>query len=464
MNQIEQEYKAIIIGTGQGGSPLARELANAGWKTAVIESHYVGGSCINYGCTPTKTMVASARVAYLARRAGDYGVSASEISVELKKVKQRKQDIVESFRNSGKRRLETTENLDLYFGRGRFLNSQDIEIKLNSGKKKLIRGKYIVINTGTETFIPDIPGLQSVDHLTSTSIMELEKVPEHLLIMGGGYIGLEFGQMFRRFGSQVTIIQRGSQLLSREDRDVAEEIATILQEDGIQVLLEADIKQVEQLNPSRIILKIHRNGKSEKVEGTHLLVAVGRRPATKSLGLENTGIDLDRRGNIRVNERLETSQEQVYAIGDVKGGPAFTHISYDDYRILRDRLLHGKNNTTSGRMVPYVVFTDPQLGRVGLSEKEAQQQGYDYKVAKMPMSHVARTLEVDETRGFMKVLVNNQNEHILGCAILGLEGGELMSMLQIAMMGNLPYTRLKDGIFAHPTLAESLNNLFISWV
>ncbi|UCF64441.1 MAG: FAD-dependent oxidoreductase, partial [bacterium] len=333
MNQIEQEYKAIIIGTGQGGSPLARELANAGWKTAVIESHYVGGSCINFGCTPTKTMVASARVAYLARRAGDYGVSASEISVELKKVKQRKQNIVESFRNSGRRRLETTENLDLYFGRGRFLNSQDIEIKLNSGKKKLIRGKYIVINTGTETFIPDIPGLQSIDHLTSSSIMELEKVPEHLLIMGGGYIGLEFGQMFRRFGSQVTIIQRGSQLLSREDRDVAEEIATILQEDGIQVLLEADIKQVEQLNPSRIILKIHRYGKSEKVEGTHLLVAVGRRPATKYLGLENTGIDLDRRGNIKVNERLETSQEQVYAIGDVKGGPAFTHISYDDYRI-----------------------------------------------------------------------------------------------------------------------------------
>ena len=464
MNQIDQEYKAIIIGTGQGGSPLAKELANAGWKTAVIESHHVGGSCINFGCTPTKTMVASARVAYLSRRAGDYGVSALEISVDLKKVKRRKQKIVESFRNSGRKGLETTENLDLYFGTGRFLTSQEIEIKFNSREKKVIRGNYIVINTGAETLIPGIAGLQSVNFLTSTSIMELERIPEHLLIMGGGYIGLEFGQMFRRFGSQVTIVQRGSQLLSREDQDVAEEITNIFREDGIQVILGADVTRVEQEDSSRLTLRIQRNGKSEQVEGTHLLVAVGRRPATAGLGLDNAGIERDNGGYIRVNERLETSLEQVFAIGDVKGGPAFTHISYDDYRILRDRLLNNRNTTTTGRMIPYTVFIDPQLGRVGLSEKEAQQAGYDYKVAKMPMSYVARALEVDETRGFLKVLVDKHTEQILGCAIIGLEGGEMMSMLQIAMMGNLPYTRLKEGIFAHPTLAESLNNVFASWV
>jgi pyruvate/2-oxoglutarate dehydrogenase complex dihydrolipoamide dehydrogenase (E3) component len=299
-----------------------------------------------------------------------------------------------------------------------------------------------------------------VPFLTSTSIMELDAVPEHLLVLGGGFIGLEFAQMFRRYGSAVTIIQRGAQLAPKEDADVAAEIATIFREDGITVLLETQTIRAARSGDGGIALTVRGPEDERTLTGSHLLVSAGRTPNTDALDPAAAGITLDRRGYLPVNERLETNVPGIYAIGDVNGGPAFTHISYDDFRILRANLLHGGSETTTGRLVPNTVFIDPQLGRVGLSEREAREQGKNIHVAKLPMTSVARALEMDETRGFMKAVVDAESDRILGCAILGVEGGEVMAAVQVAMMGNLPYTALKDGVFAHPTLAESLNNLF----
>ena len=461
-NETFEEYKAVIIGTGQAGKPLATALANAGWKTAVVESGHVGGSCINVGCTPTKTMVASARVAYLARRAAEYGVNTGTVSVDMARVRERKQNIVEMFRGGSQRGLERTDNLELIFGKASFVDSHAVEVQLNSGGNRRLSAEKIFINTGARPVVPAIPGLDEVPFLDSSTIMEMDTLPEHLLVMGGGYIGLEFGQMFRRFGSEVTIIQRDDQLLSREDPDVAEEVRKILYEDGIEVHLNAEVLGARAGSDNGgVELEFQTPSERTKVLGSHLLVGVGRAPNTEGLNLEAAGIATDARGFIKANERLETNVSGVYALGDVNGGPAFTHISYDDYRIVRANILEGGDATVNGRLVPYTVFIDPQLGRVGLSEKEARKQGLSIRVAKLPMSHVAKALEFDETRGFMKAVVDAETDQILGCAVLGVEGGEVMSVIQMAMMGNVPYTRIRDGVFAHPTLAESLNNLFM---
>jgi len=335
-------------------------------------------------------------------------------------------------------------------------------VATNGGDVLHLVADKIFINTGAHPLVPPIEGLDKVPRLDSTSIMELTKLPEHLLVMGGGYIGLEFGQMFRRFGSQVTIIQRGGQLLSREDPDVAEELKKILEEDGIRVLVGTEVTRAERAGAERIRLHARRDGEELLLEGSSLLIAVGRVPESASLNLGAAGIQPDKEGFIPVNERLETSVPGIFAMGDVKRGPAFTHTSYDDFRILRTNLLERGKATTKGRLVPYTVFTDPQLGRVGLSEEEARREGRNFRVAKMPMSSVARAIELDETRGFIKAIVDPESEKILGCAVLGVEGGEIMSMLEIAMIGQLSYKRLKEGIFAHPTLAECLNNLFAS--
>ena len=455
-------YDAIIIGAGQAGGPLAGEFARAGWKTALVEREHVGGTCVNEGCTPTKTMVASARVAYLARRAADYGVETGPVTIDMRKVRQRKRDIVESFRGGSRRRIESTEGLDLMMGEGRFSGPKTIEVRLNDGGTRRLEADTIVINTGTRARIPSLPGLDTAPYRDSTSIMELDAVPEHLLIIGGGYIGLEFGQMFRRFGSHVTIVQRGAKLLTREDPDVAEEVAAILREDGIEVLLESEPVRAGKTTMGEIELVVRTPEGERILVGSHLLVAVGRVPNTDRLNLGAAGVEVDGRGFVRVNDRLETNVPGVYALGDVKGGPAFTHISYDDYRILRSNLLEGGGATTAGRLVPYAVFVDPQLGRVGLSEQEAEAQGLAYRVAKIPMTWVARALETDETRGLMKAIVDGDSGQILGAAILGIEGGEVMSVLQMAMMGGVPYMAIRDGVFAHPTLSESLNNLFMA--
>ncbi|MGH2355450.1 MAG: mercuric reductase [Chloroflexota bacterium] len=453
-------YEAIIIGSGQAGSPLAEAFAQASKRIALVEREHVGGTCVNVGCTPTKTMVASARVAYLARRAADYGVLTGPVRVDLAAVRQRKRDIVDEWRGGKQRRLERTEHLDLMMGEARFTGPKSIEVALTGGGRRHFTADLVFINTGDRPAAPPLPGLDDVPTLDSTSIMELDTAPAHLLVLGGGYVGLEFGQMFRRFGSQVTIVQRGPQLLSREDPDVAEAVAGILREDGIEVLLNAEAYRAEAGAGGAIRLGIRVDEGARTRTGSHLLVAAGRVPNTDGLDLTAGGVQTDARGYVTVNERLETSVPGVYALGDVKGGPAFTHISYDDFRIVYANLFEGGHATITDRLVPYTIFIDPQLGRVGLTEQEARAQGRTVKVAKLPMENAARAEEVGETRGFMKAIVDADTSQILGCAMLGIEGGELMSMLQIAMLGKLPYPVLREAIFAHPTLAESLNNLF----
>jgi pyruvate/2-oxoglutarate dehydrogenase complex dihydrolipoamide dehydrogenase (E3) component len=452
-------YQAIVIGSGQGATPLAGALAGAGWRTALIERVHIGGTCVNEGCTPTKTMVASARVAYLARRATDYGVHTGDVRIDMQRVRQRKRDIVTSFRDGSQRRLEKTANLELIFGEASFTAPKSIAIRLQDGSRRALTADRIFINAGARPAIPKLNGLKDVPFLDSTSIMELDAVPEHLLVLGGGYVGLEFGQMFRRFGSRVTIVQSGAQLLADEDPDVATEIAEILKQEGIEILLNAKAHRVAK-SASGIELTVRSSPEIRTLSGSHMLVATGRVPNTDTLNLAAAGIAMDAKGFIRANAKLETNVEGVYVLGDVKGGPAFTHISYDDFRILCTNLIEKGSASREGRLVPYTVFTDPQLGRVGLSEMEARAQNRKIRVAKMPMKSVARALEVDETRGFLKAVVDAETNQILGAAVLGIEGGEIAAMLQIAMMGHLPFTALRDGVFAHPNLAESLNNLF----
>jgi pyruvate/2-oxoglutarate dehydrogenase complex dihydrolipoamide dehydrogenase (E3) component len=459
---VAEHYDAVVIGAGQGGVPLARALAQAGRNTALVEREHVGGTCINEGCTPTKTMVASAKAAYFDRRSANYGVQNGPVSVDMVKVRQRKRDIVNSFRGGNERRIEGTENLDLLMGEARFTGPKELEVNLAEpgGDTLEIIGDEIFINAGARPGSVPVQGLDEVPTLNSTSIMELDEVPEHLLVLGGSYVGLEFAQMFRRFGCEVTVVQRGKQLMSREDSDVAEAVAEIMREDGLEVLLGTQTQRVEQSDDGGIQLTLSTSDGEITLSGSHLLVAAGRPPNTDLLNLAAAGVETDKRGQIKVNERLETNVEGIWALGDVKGGPAFTHISYDDFRIIKTNLVEGGDASITDRMVPYTVFIDPQLGRIGLSEQEAEEQGRNVRVAKMPMSYVARALEMDEARGFMKAVVDADTDQILGCAVLGIEGGEIMAMVQIAMMGNLPYTVLRDAVFAHPTLAESLNNLF----
>ncbi|TMH83105.1 MAG: mercuric reductase [Betaproteobacteria bacterium] len=454
-------YDAVIIGTGQSGKPLAIALGRAGWKTAVIEREHVGGTCINVGCTPTKTMVASARVAYLARRARDYGVDDGAVAVRMKRVYERKRAMVGRFRGNGQKALEKTPNLDLIFGEARLKDAKHVVVELKAGRTREIEGRRIVINTGGRPAVPPIPGLERVPFLDSTSIMELTELPRHLVVLGGGYIGLEFCQMFRRFGARVTIVNRDPRLILREDPDVSAEVEKILEEDGIEILNSTQVTRLEKIRAGvRVVLGTGKG--SKKISGSHLLLALGRVPNSDRLNLGAAGVETDDSGFIKVNPKLETNVPGIYAIGDVKGGPAFTHISYDDFRILRENWLNGGNATIDGRPVPNCMYIDPQLATVGLNETEAQKRGIEYHVAKLPMTGVARAQEMSETRGFMKAIVDAKTRQILGCTILGVEGGEIMSMLQIAMMGKLPYTTIKEAIFAHPTLAESLNNLFMT--
>ncbi|MEA3377024.1 MAG: mercuric reductase [Chloroflexota bacterium] len=455
-----ERYDAVLIGAGQANNPLSRALAQAGWKVALVEREHVGGTCINEGCTPSKTMIASARVAHLARLGGELGIQTGPIGVDMTAVRERKRSIVESFRSANRRRLEQTEGVALLMGEGRFVDAKAVEVLMNDGSTRHLSADNIFINVGQRPRRPDLPGLEVVPGLNSTTIMELGEVPDHLVVLGGGYVGLEFAQMFRRFGSDVTIVQRGGQVLSHEDADIAQEVIDILREDGIEVLLDAHAEQVEAGADGSVQLHVGTPPGKRLVTGSHLLLAVGRTPNTDRLDTQTAGIETTDRGYIRVNERLETNVPGVFALGDVKGGPAFTHVSYDDFRIVRANLLEGGDASTTERLLTYTVFIDPQLGRVGLTEEMARAQGYDVRVAKMPMSDVARALEMGEPRGVMKAVVDGGTDRILGAAVLGVEGGELAPVLQVAMMGGLPYTVLRDAVLPHPTLAEALNNLF----
>jgi pyruvate/2-oxoglutarate dehydrogenase complex dihydrolipoamide dehydrogenase (E3) component len=454
-----EQFDAIVIGSGQAGTPLCQALANAGMKTALVEKQHVGGTCVNVGCTPTKTMIASGRVAYLARRGPDFGVRTGALHIAMERVRKRKRDIVRQFRDRNQAAILNTPNLELIFGAAEFTGPKVLQVRMPGGATRTLAAGRIFINAGCRPAVPDLLGLNGIPFLDSTSIMELARVPARLLVIGGGYVGLEFAQLFRRLGSRVTIVQRGPRLFSGEDADVADTVAEILREDGIQIFLNSAATKVSR-SGSKISLQISAGGKARNVVGSHLLVATGRVPNSDTLHLQAAGIETNERGFIRVNDMLETSASGIYALGDIKGGPAFTHVSYDDFRIIRANLLENAQATIANRLVPYTVFIDPQLGRIGLSEDQARARGLAFRVAKMPMSYVARAVEVDEPRGFMKVLVDASTGQILGAAVLGIEGGEIMSQIQLAMMGRLPYTALRDAVFAHPTLAESLNNLF----
>jgi pyruvate/2-oxoglutarate dehydrogenase complex dihydrolipoamide dehydrogenase (E3) component len=459
MNPSDQ-FQAIVIGAGQGGNPLCIALAQAGLRTALIERAHIGGTCVNEGCTPTKTMVASARVAYLSRRGADYGVQTGNIQVDMARVRKRKRDIVNSFRTGSEGRFKNLANFELIYGEASFTGAKSVRVRLKDGGQRELTAEKSFIDAGTRPAVPAIDGLKDVSFLDSTSIMELDSVPEHLIVLGGGYVGLEFGQMFRRFGSRVTMVQSGPQLLRGEDADVAAAVAEILRQDGVEVVLNARATAVAKAGAqTRVTVRIGEE--SRLLEGSHLLVATGRTPNTDSLNLAAAGVATDKRGYIPVNSKLETNVAGIYALGDINGGPAFTHISYDDFRILRTNLIEKGNASTDGRVVPYVLYTDPQLGRVGLTEEQARARNKKVRVARMPMTSVARARETDETRGFMKVVVDAENEQILGAAVLGVEGGEIMSMIELAMMGKLTCGVLHNAVIAHPTFAESLNNLFL---
>ncbi len=459
-----KEYDCIVIGSGQAGSPLAKKLAGAGKKTLLVEKRYFGGTCVNDGCTPTKTMVASARVAYLASKCNEMGVTIKGYKVDMRQVKKHKDDIVLKSRNGGQAAAEKTPNLDLLFGDATFIDKKTISVTPNKkGRVQEFKAGQIFINTGAKTIIPnDIEGLDEINYLTSTTILDLEEVPEHLLIIGGNYIGLEFGQMFRRFGSKVTILEKSGRLLSREDEDISEEITKILKEEDITIHTSAKTTKFKSKGKGKMTATVNVGGTDQKIKCSHVLVAIGRAPQTDTLGLDKTGVKTDEKGNIKVNGKLETNVKGIYALGDVKGGPAFTHISYNDYTIVYRNLIEKQNLNINDRPVPYCMFTDPELGRVGITEAQAKEQGRDYKVATLPMAHVARAIETGDTRGMMKAVVDPKTKKILGAAIIGSEGGEIMSVLQMAMEGGITYDRIRYCVFAHPTYSESLNNLFMS--
>ncbi|ALJ00996.1 mercuric reductase [Rufibacter tibetensis] len=455
-----KQYEAIIIGSGQGGTPLAMKLAQQGWNVALVEKQYAGGTCVNVGCTPTKTMIASAKVAYTVAQAGKWGVEVNDFKLHLPAVLERKRKVVESFRQGSEKGMEETENLCFIRGEASFIDRKTLRVTLKDGGEETLSANKIFIDVGTRAALPDVAGLRETDYLTSTTLLELEEVPERLIILGGGYIGLEFGQMYRRFGSQVTILDHNQRLLPREDEDIAAEVLKFLEAEGIQVITGAQTTKVQKEGKYlNVTLKI---GDEERIiTGSHILVSAGRTPNTDTLNLPAAGVELDKRGYIKANDRLETSAPGIYAIGDVKGGPAFTHISYNDYLILYENLVEGKNDSIQNRMVPYTMFTDPQLGRVGITEQEARKSNLNIKVATLPMAHVARAIEIGDTRGMMKAIVDAGTGKILGVAIVGQEGGEVMSVLQMAMVGNVTWRQIKDMVFAHPLYAESLNTLFM---
>jgi pyruvate/2-oxoglutarate dehydrogenase complex dihydrolipoamide dehydrogenase (E3) component len=446
-------YDAIIIGSGQAGNPLSESLTDQGLKVALIEKAHLGGTCINTGCTPTKTMVASAQVAYYARNAARWGVHTGEVRVDLPKIVARKDAIVRSFRSGHERKVESRDNLHLYRGQARFVGPRQVAVG-----EHVLESERIFINTGTRTDLPRLEGLDQVNYLTNATLMEVTELPEHLLVLGGGYIGLEFGQMFLRFGSRVTVVHRGTEILTREDPDVAGELQKALETEGMRFVLNARTTRVAMQN-GRIALSLDAGNGAQTLTGSHLLVATGRRPNTDDLGLDAAGVETDTRGFIKVNSRLETSVPGIWALGDVKGGPAFTHISYDDYQIVYGNLWEGKNLTTQNRLVPYSVFTDPQLGRVGMTEREARATGRKLKIGKIPMAWVARAIERDETAGLMKLIVDAETDRILGAAVLATEGGELVQLLGAVMLAGAPYTILKGAIYIHPTLAEGFFSL-----
>ena len=450
-------YDAIVIGSGQGGVPLATNFADQGWSVALIEAANVGGSCINYGCTPTKTMISSARIAHYARVAPQFGIHRGKTEVSLAEVVARKNEIVESFRGGVQDQIDSSPNLTLYHGHGRFTAPHEVEVN-----GETLRSDKIFINTGTRPRILPLPGLDQIEVLTNRNIMDLKKLPTHLVALGGSYLGLEFGQMFTRLGSEVSVVEMSDHIASREDAEISESLIEALEAEGMKFHLGSKATKVAKTADGLEVTVEKKDGTTERLEGTHLLMSIGQVPNSDDLGLDKAGIVTDKNGYIQHNGKLETNVLGVWVLGDVKGGPAFTHVSYDDYLVIFDNLANGKNRTIDNRIVPYALYTDPELGRIGLTEREARANGYRLKIGSVPMSYVARAIERGETKGLMKIVVNADNDRILGAAILGAEGGELIQILTALMLAEAPYTLLESAMFIHPTLAEGFFSLIRS--
>ena len=455
-----ENYKNVIIGSGEGGKYLAWHLAQSGQKTVVVERRWIGGSCPNVNCLPSKNEIWSAKVADLVHHATKYGVTLGSASSDMAAVRKRKREMVEGLIVMHLDRYKAS-GTELVMGEAKFTASKRLDVRLNDGGTRTLAGERIFLNLGTHASIPPVPGLAQSQPLTNIEILELDRLPEHLIVLGGGYVGLEFAQAYRRFGSRVTIVDRGRQLLASEDLDVAAVLLQIFAHDGIDVIAPAEILSVHGRSGTGVSLILRTSSGEKTITGTDILVATGRSPNTAGIGLEMAGVELDQRGYVKVNDRLQTTAPNVWAIGECAGSPQFTHISLDDFRVVRDNLA-GKNRTTRGRMIPSCLFTDPQVAHVGLTESEAERQGIAVRVLKLPMAAVLRTRTIDESRGFMKALLETNGDRILGFAMIGPEAGEVMAVVQVAMLAGLPYTALRDAILTHPTMAEGLNALFSS--
>lgn len=451
-----EEYDLVVIGSGVVGKVLSWTLATEGKRVAVIERKYVGGSCPNIACLPSKNVVHSAKVASYIRRSTEYGISVGNVSIDMAGVRARKRKMVEGLVRVHLQKYHDS-GAELIMGNGRFVAPKTIEVSLNEGGIRTLRGKNVVINTGSRARIDNTPGLLESRPLTHIEALELDRVPEHLVVLGGGYVGLEFAQAMNRLSSRVTVVERNGALIHREDPDVTETVEQLFRDEGIKVQTGTSVQRVEGKSGESV--RLYTSG--GVIEGTHLLVAGGRTPNTDGIGLERAGVEVDQHGHVKVNERLETTAPGVWAGGDCAGGPYFTHISFDDFRIIRENLSGGKRVTT-GRQVPFCLFIDPELARVGLSEREAQERKIAYRLLKIPMEHVLRAHTISETRGFMKALIEKDSNRILGFTAFGIEAGEVLAAVQVAMAGGLPYTVLRDMVLTHPTIAEGVGDLFAS--
>jgi pyruvate/2-oxoglutarate dehydrogenase complex dihydrolipoamide dehydrogenase (E3) component len=453
-----EEYDLVILGSGTAGKLISWTLANKGLKTAVIERKYVGGACPNIACLPSKNVIQSAKVASYFRRSEEFGITKVNWKIDMAGVRERKRKMVsdmvdehlDNYKKSG---------AELIMGTGRFIGPRTIEVTTADGAVRVLRGKKVVINTGTHATVEALPGLREANPLTHIEALELDRIPEHLLVLGGGFVGLEFAQAMRRFGSRVTVIERNARLLHREDEDISEAMQELFRDEGIDVLMGTRITRVEGKSGESVKLSADRNGSPVVVEGSHLLVAAGRTPNTEGIGLDLAGVETARGGYIKVNERLETTAPDVWAGGECAGSPQFTHISENDFHIISANV-SGGNRVTTGRQVPFCLFTDPEFARIGLSEREAKEGGVSYRLAKIPFGMVFRARTISETRGFLKALIDNKSDRILGFSVFGAEAGEIMAVVQVAMIAGLPFTALRDAIFTHPTMAEGLIALF----
>jgi len=452
-----ERFEILVLGSGAGGKLLSWHMARSGRRTAVVERRWIGGSCPNVNCMPSKNEIQSAKVASLLRHGAEYGARARGVEIDMAAVRARKRAMVDG-QIAAHLHAYQTSGAELIMGSGRFVAPKTLEVRLNDGGTRVLTGDRVFINVGTHAAIPAVPGLEAALALTNIEALELDYLPRHLIVLGGGYVGLEFAQAYRRFGSRVTVIEHGKQLMAREDPDVSEALQRILADEGVDFLVGPELTRVEGRSGKEVTLVVRSPAGEQRIEGSDILVAAGRVPNTADIGLDKAGVELDTRGFVHVNERLETSAPDVWAIGECAGSPQFTHVSEDDFRIIRDNLVGGRRSTRD-RLVPYCMFTDPPLARVGLSEADAQRQGLDVRVARLPMSSVLRAQTTGEMQGFMKVLIAGRDDRILGFTMIGPEAGEVVATVQTAMLAELPYSRLRDAVLAHPTMAEGLGPL-----